>query len=170
MNEYERRLIEIVQRHTDLKGIVSSLGRSSIIEHFSYTAQVWNTVDSAPFGTGVSTVLTMQSDAWFVLQAISSCVGYVDNFQWFLDSGGIQVEITDLGAGQVMFFEPGSAGVLTATISRPQTGIPFILPIPRLIAPNTSIKIDATRLIDDGSGGQPNGFFVNLIGSRVTQV
>lgn len=171
MNEFERRMIEVAQRHVDLSDIAKAMGRTAQIEHFGYTARLGTVASPLLSGVMQSKVLAMQSDAWFVLQYVSSCVIRPDEPWYMQDSGNIKLQITDTGAGSVLFSTPSSAGVLTATISRPQTGTPFLLPIPRLIPPNTNVKIDATQMGVNGTDNkEPLGFWIALMGSRVAQV
>lgn len=170
MNEFERRQIEVAKRHVDLSALVKRLGGSPLVEHFGYTVQIGGPYVPLLNGVTQSKILAMQSDAWFVLQYVSSCVVRPDQPWYFQDSGNIKLQITDTGAGNILYSTPSTAGVLTATISRPQTGTPFLLPIPRLIAPNTNIKIDATQLgVNITDNLEPIGFWLSLMGSRVTQ-
>jgi hypothetical protein len=167
-NEFERRMVEIARRHKDLESVVAGLGSRAVIEHFGYTVQIGTEASPLVSGVQQSEILAMQADAWFVLEYISSCV-ITDGIPWYcLDSGAVQIQLTDTGQGHTLYSTPSSAGVLTATISRPQTGIPFLLAIPRLIPPNTNIKIDATQFADDAT--TIDAIFVSLIGSRVAMV
>jgi hypothetical protein len=170
MNEFERRMLEVARQHVDLAEALHSMGSNAIVEHFGYSARIGSEASPLLDGVQQSTLLALQSDAWFVLQYISSCVVLPDSTWYGTDSGNIQLQITDTGEGNVLYSTPSSAGVLTATISRPQTGIPFLLPIPRLIPPNTNIKIDVTQMGVTVDNTEPVGFFISLMGSRVAMI
>ena len=158
MNEFERRLLEVAQNHNDLVELAGAAGKGALVEHFTYCFK-FNLV------TPVLTILKpILSDAWFVLQYISSAVQLTASQQWLTDSGLIQLQLTDTGSGDILFSEPLSAGVLTGTISRAQSGVPMLLPIPRLISPNTIIKADVTPLTAGA-----DAFYLVLGGSRIAQ-
>ena len=159
MNEFERRLLEVVQNHNDLATLAKAAGPAPLVEHFSYTWRM-------DLNLNQTTILKpMLSDAWFVIQYVASCVQNESSYQWFTDSGQIQLQLTDTGSGEILFSQPLSAGVLTGTISRAQTGTPMLLPIPRLVAPNTIMKAD---IVPQGSAvGDADVFFLTLGGSRI---
>lgn len=168
MNEYERRRLELAQNHEDLRGLIASMKRTAVIEHFGYTASLGSV--AAPLVNAVpqSVNIPLQADAYFLLQYISTAVIRPNTPWYFTDSGSISLQITDTGAGEVLFNTPSLAGILAGTPTRPQTGIPLLLPIPRLIRPNTTIKIDATQLgVNVTDNQQPVGFFISLLGSRI---
>ncbi len=141
------------------------------MEHFGYTLRLGS--EASPLLNGVmqSGVLVMQSDAWFLQEYVNSCVIRPDLPYWFTDSGNINLRVTEPGAGEVWYSSPSSAGVLTATISRAQTGIPLLLPTPRLIPPNTNVRVDATQLgVNITDNQEPIGFWITLGGSRIAMV
>lgn len=168
MNELERRTLEVAQNHQDLKRLVASLKRTAVIEHFGYTATLGSV--AAPLVNAVpqSVNLPLQADAYFLLQYVSTAV-IKPNTPWYCtDAGNILLQITDTGSGEVLFNTPSLAGILTGTTVRPQTGVPLLLPIPRLIKPNTTVKIDVTQLgVNVTDNQQPVGFFISLLGSRI---
>lgn len=171
MNEFDARLVDVAQNHADLVELARSLGASGLVEHFSYTLPIGS--EAAPLVNGVlrAGVLAMEADAFFVLQYVSSCVVRPDMPYWFLDSGNIKLRIADTGAGDVIYSSPLSAGVLTATISRAQTGIPLLLPIPRLIPPQTNINVEVTQLgVNVTDNQEPIGFWLFFGGSRIAMV
>jgi len=168
MNEFDARLLDVTQNHVDLAELLQALGANGQIEHFGYTLQLGSAASPLLSGVMQADVLALQSDAWFVLQYVSSCVVRPNTPQWFTDSGNIMLRIVDTGAGEVLYSTPSSAGVLTATISRPQTGVPLLLPLPRIIPPNTNIQVSATQLgVNVVDNFEPIGFWVFLGGSRI---
>lgn len=170
MNEFDRRILSVAQNHVDLAELAHSLGGTAIVEHFGYTLKIGSAADPISFGFPRSATLAMQSDAWFFLQYVSSCVMYPDSSFWFQDSGGIQLQVTDTGSGEVLYSTPSSAGSLTATISRAQPGAPLLLPIARILPPNTNIKVDITEIGVSSMGSDPVSFWLFFGGSRVAQV
>lgn len=168
MNEFERRVLEITQNHKDLRDLVARLKKSAVIEHFGYTGSVGSI--AAPLVNGVtqSFNIPLQADAYFLMQYIATAVIRPDTPWYCTDSGNIMLQITDTGSGEVIYNTPSSAGILTGTTVRPQTGVPLLLPIPRLIRPNTTIKVDVTQSgVNVSDNQQPVGFFISLLGSRI---
>lgn len=168
MNEFERRQIEVAQNYADLKGVVAAMQQTAVIEHFGYTRRLGSI--AAPFVAGVqqSVNIQLQADAYFVLNYISTCVIRPERPWYCLDSGNMLLQITDTGSGEVLFNTPSVAAILTGTCVRPQTGIPLLLPIPRVIKPNTTIKVDVTQATSNGTDNQPAvGFFISLLGTRI---
>ena len=171
MNEFDRRLIEVAANHVDLSAMARALGAGGQFEHFSYVLRIGTEDEPLLDGVERSGYLAMQSDAWFVMQYVSSCVIRPDSPQWFTDSGSIQLRVTDTGESDSLYSSPTSAGVLTATISRPQTGIPLLLPIPRIVPPNTNLKVDVTQLgVNLTDNQEPIGFWLFFGGSRIAVV
>lgn len=168
MNEFERRQLEVTQNHVDLRQVVADMKRSAIIEHFGYVATLGSI--AAPLVNGVtqSANIPLQADAYFVLQYVTTCVIRPDFPYLCSPSGNVLLQITDTGSGEVLFNAPNVAAILTGTVARPQTGIPLLLPIPRVIKPNTTVKIDATQYgVNVTDNQQPVGFFISLLGSRI---
>lgn len=170
MNEWERRVLEVTQQHNDISELVASLGGHLAVEHFGYTVQIGSRANTLNDGVTQSKLLAMQSDAWFVLQYLTCCVIRPSTPWYFSDAGNIKLQISDTGAGYTLFSQPNSAGVVTGTISRPQTGTPLLLPVPRFIPPNTNIKIDATQMGVSDDNEEPLGFWISLMGSRIAMV
>jgi hypothetical protein len=168
MNEFNRRMLALAQQHADLRSLVAAMGSTATIEHFGYSLRLGSEASPLTDGTLFSDVIPMQADSWFALQYVSSCVIRPETPYWCSDSGNVQLEMTDTGAGFTFYSTPSSAGVLTATISRPQPGIPFLLPILRLIPPSTNVKVDARQMgVNVTDNQEPIAFFVSLQGSRI---
>lgn len=168
MNEFERRSLEVSQNHVDLKTIVAAMKRFAVIEHFGYTARVGTIAAPLVAGAPQSVNIPLQADAYFLLQYVSTSV-IKPNTPWLCtDSGNAILQITDTGSGEVLFNTPSPGALVTGTSVRAQSGIPLLLPIPRLIKPNTIVKTDVTQLGSNGTDNQqPVGFFISLIGSRI---
>ena len=67
------------------------------------------------------------------------------------------IQITDTGTGKTFFNQPTFMGLVTG-----QTGYPFLLPAPRLIAPNTNIQYNVTNL-----ASAARNFYLTMIGARL---
>lgn len=166
MNEFERRMIEVASRQQDLNNVLAAMGQNVLKESFGYTYKT--PVSPLVVGATQTGIVQMMSDSWFVLHAISSCVVTQGSYQWFTDSGSIEIEVTDSGSGYELYSNPSSAGVLTATVNRPSTGIPFLFPVPHLIPPNSNVKIDVTQFADTATAYE--AVYVFFTGTRVALV
>lgn len=183
MNEWERRITEVLQNHVDLLSVAKTLSANPLIEYFGYTLQIGSPA-GGNLGKGIAQqgTIIVQADAYFVLEYISTCVIRTDNPNVAQDSRGINLQITDTGAGGVLYNQPFDAGLMTGTpgansysaavgnsFLQVQSGIPFIFPVPRIISPHTNIKIEATQTLTQAGGTETELFVVSLMGARVTQ-
>lgn len=178
LSEFERRFLEVTQNHLDLMEALRATGSNLPPEYFGYTAQIGSAASPLVAGVTQSAVITIQADAWFVLQYISAGVilpngsTYGDQSQ-MNDAGNILLQVTDTGAGQDLFSQPQGlpgfpAAMVAGTPTRASAGIPYVFPTPRLIPPNTNIKIDCTQLgFTALTNPQPLGAYVMLNGARV---
>lgn len=176
LNEFERRFLEVTQNHLDLKE--ANAGSALPPEYFGYSIQIGSS--AAPLVSGVSQqgIIPIQADAWFVIEYISVGVilpagsTYGDLTQ-ITDAGNIQLQITDTGAGQELYNLPSGfpgfpAILLAGSPIAAAAGIPYVFPTPRLIPPNTNIKVEATQLgFTALTNPQPVGCYVMLNGARI---
>lgn len=170
LNEFEQRLEQVMANHMDVTGLVQALGSKALVQHFGYDLQLGSAASPLLSGVGQAGQIAIRSDSWFLFSYINSCVIRPNSPQWFTDSGNVLIQVVDTGAADVLFSSRGSAGTHTATVSRPQTGIPLLLPLPRLIPPNTNIRIEATQLGVNGTDNQePIGFWIALMGARIME-
>lgn len=178
MNEWERRNLEVLQNHKDLMDIAGTLGAHPIIEYFGYTAKIGLAsggilAQNAP----QQTTIIVQADAYFVLEYITTACVKTDRRSVMQDTGGINLQITDTGAGGVIYNTAFNAGIMTGTPgandydtpSQFSVGIPFIFPIPRIILPHTNIKIEMSRVTTEAGGAETQQFVIALMGARVTR-
>jgi hypothetical protein len=173
MNEWERRQLEITQNHKDLLIATRSLGENALVEYFSYTAIVGSKANPLVVGVAQQTVLAIQSDASFVLAYIQTCVVIPDPALqgiFCLPAGNVLMQITDTGAGELLYSAAAPASILGGTVLPAMTGIPMLLPIPRLIPPNTNIKVEATQLNSSVPNPAAYSLYVTLSGARVTNI
>lgn len=178
LNEFERRFLEVTQNHLDLMEAVHSVGGGQAPEYFGYTAVIGSA--AAPLLSGVTqqAVIAIQADAWFVLEYISTGVilpngSTFGDLSQVVDSGNILLQITDTGAGQELYSLPSGLGgfpaaMVSGTPLAAAAGIPYVFPTPRLIPPNTNIKIEATQFgLTALTNPEPVGFYIMLNGARV---
>lgn len=174
MNEWERRVLEVSQNHDDLMEAAGAMSADALVEYFGYLGQI-GTI-AAPLVSGIpqQTVVAIQADSSFVLQYVSSCVLYsnatVGNGVIFNPSGNILLQITDTGAGEVLYSGPSLAGILGGTVAGGFCGIPMLLPIPRVIPPNSNVKIEVTQVGVSAANLAPVTVYVALLGARVANL
>jgi len=170
MNEFEKRMIDIAQRQQDLDAVLMAMGRNVLKEHFGYTTSVTFGQFDPPPTTARTKLISIQSDAWFVMHSISACMQKSNTPQWFTDAGPFQIQVTDTASGYTLYSEPSTAGVLTSVNNRAITGVPFLFPIPHIIPPNANIKIDLVQKWDTADGFLADTIFVTLLGTRVAMI
>jgi hypothetical protein len=172
-NEYERRWIEVIKNHMDLVSALRASSAAANVEYFGYNVRIGT--EAAPLLNGVTqeAVIAIQADADFVLSYISTGVllpSVVGNlFANLTSSANVRFQITDTGAGETLFSQPIPAFLASGTALTGASGIPLILPIPRIIPANTNVKIEATQLGNGANNPEPVGFFVSLIGARAAR-
>lgn len=173
MNEFERRSIEVLQNHRDIQTLLKSFGRKAIVEYFAYSARIGTRANPLVAGVKQQTVLAIQSDAYFVLQYVSVAqlpsLNANPQSSAIFDGGNFLLQITDTGAGATLYSAESLAGILTGTVDPGVSGIPMLLPIPRLIPPNTNIKIEITQLGTQAINQSVLGAFVCLMGARIVE-
>lgn len=173
MNEWERRRIETFKNHLDLMSIAQRLGPNALVEYFGYSAQVGSQAAPLVLGVPQQSIIAVQADSHFVLQYISTAIVQPDvalQGIYALPSGNIILQITDTGAGEVLYSSPANAATVTGTVLPGQTGIPLLLPVPRVIPPNTNIKIEAQVFNSGAAYPAPYACYVSLLGARVAQI
>lgn len=180
MNEWERRVLAIVQNHADLITAARSLGPDALIEYFGYGATIGGTgaVNGGPLLNGVTqqATITIQADALFVLQFVSCGVvlpatATNGGIHLATNALNINLQITDVGAGEILFSRAISAALVAGSPGAGSAGIPLILPIPRIVPSNTNIKIEATQNgLTALTNTEPVGCYVSLLGARVAQI
>lgn len=180
MNEYERRIIELTQNHLDLTQAAQSVNPNAIVEPFSYSLRIGSVANPLVAGVTQQGVIVVQADAYFILSYINTGV-IVPTTAAFYDGvvntpGNISFQMQDTGTGDIIYSRPSPAAIAAGAVltgqfgTSGQTGIPMLLPFPRVIRPNTNIKFEVTQMgVDAVNNPQPVGFFVTLTGSRVGQ-
>lgn len=157
MNDFERRLLDIVKNSSYIASVARADQRIVNIDYFSYNIRLGTTVAAIANGATVSGFAQIQADSDFVLTYIAGDVlNAAGNAINTLASALLQ--ITDTGSGKTFFSEPTLFGMVTG-----RGGFPFLLPSPRVINPNTNLKVDFTN----NTGGVVPGAFISFMGARV---
>jgi hypothetical protein len=178
LNEFERRFLEVTQNHLDLIEAIQATGSNLPPEYFGYTVQIGSAAVPLASGVTQSAVITIQADAWFVLQYVQTGVilpngSTFGDLSQVTDAGNILLQVTDTGAGQELYSQPlGMPGFPAITVTGSPgpgaAGLPYVFPTPRLLPPNTNIKVDMTHSgVLAGVNPNPVAGFIMLNGARV---
>lgn len=169
MNEFERRFLEVAQNHEDFKRALADAGIFTYPEYRGYV------MTFGAFASNVTQtqVLAIEADAAFILQYIT--VGVIlpngstnGSLARISNSANVTFQLTETGSGQTLFNQPVSAGLTAGSPLPGAPGIPFLLPIPRYIPPNTNLKADLTNLGETlVTNPLPVAAYVVLNGTRV---
>ncbi len=178
LNEWERRYLEVTQNHLDLMRAVEEIGSGLPPEYFGYAATIGSATNPLMEGVTQSTSIAIQADAWFVIQYLT--VGVVlpngsttGDLSQITDGANLLLQLTDAGAGQELYSQPrGLAGFPAVLVAgspiAAAAGIPYVFPTPRLVPPNTNIKVDVTQFgFTAVSNPRPVGAYIVLNGARV---
>jgi hypothetical protein len=152
MNDFERRALDIAQSSTYLT-LYARQGQQVLgIEYFGYSVEM----DNIAAGAAATSIFQVQSDSDFVCTYLSGvCVNPASAAIDPVPTGLIQ--ITDTGSGKTFFNQPTFLGLVLG-----QGGYPFLLPAPRLIAPNTNIQYNVTNLQT-----APRNIYITMLGARI---
>jgi hypothetical protein len=150
MNEFERRLLDAVQNSAWIASVARP-GRTILdIDYYNYNTSILGLVTA----TTSTAVIQIQSDSDFAIAYMSGAAivaGAVQNDPVAL------IQYTDTGTGKTFFQNPTLFSLVEGN-----NGLPFYLPAPRVLAPNTNINVTITNNI-----GSTADFFVNLLGARI---
>jgi hypothetical protein len=153
MNDFERRALDIAQSSTYLTVYARQGQTITGIEYFGYSAEI----DALAAGATNTTTFQVLSDSDFVCtyltgSAVNPANGQVDAVPQAL------LQITDTGSGKTFFNQPSFMGLVTG-----QGGYPFLLPAPRLIAPNTNIQYQVQNILTAGT----RTYYLTMLGARI---
>lgn len=150
MNEFERRLIDAMQQDSWIKQVARKDKKIVDVDYFVYTA----TLTALAVGNSAQTNIQVQADSDFALAYMSGQM-VVGGAVSFLPS---TVQITDTGSGKTFFSAPALFNLVMGN-----AGLPFYLPAPRVIAPNTNIQLNVTNV---AMGGATDYWFA-FLGARI---
>ena len=174
LNEFQRRFLEVVQQRLYLH---QANAGGPDPESFGYPAILGNG-SQLTNGATVQSIITVQSDAWFLWEYISTGVvlpatGAFGDPSQVTGAGNVLLQITLPGMGDDLYHIPAGfsgvpAAITTGSSVSAAAGIPYIFPTPVLLPPNTNINISATQLgVAAGSNPVPLAFYVMLHGARI---
>lgn len=151
MNDFERRMLDISQNSAYIAAVARQGQKIIAIDSFAYNL----TIGPVPSTTQAQGIIQIQSDSDFVLIYMQG-VGVVNNAIAINPNATVQIQ--DTGSGKTFFNQPTQL-----SLSFGNTGFPFILPSPRVIAPNTNIKVDITNIFSAAD----STYYFSFWGARV---
>lgn len=152
MDDFQRRALDIADTSSYL-ALYARSGQSILgIDYFGYNCEI----DNLAAGASGQALVQIQSDSDFVLTYLSAN-GLVTATGATLGFLNATTQITDTGTGKTFFNQPALMGLVFGL-----SGYPFLLPAPRLIAPNTNIKFDITNLT-----ATANTYYISMLGARI---
>lgn len=172
MNELERRLLEITQNHIDFVQALQEAGGGNLVEYKGYSASF----GAFTSGTPQNVIIPIEADAHFVLQYISVSVilpagSTYGGITQATSAGNVLLLLTDTGKGEVIYNQPVPAALAAGTPRAGSAGIPFLFPVPRVILPNTNIKVELQNLgLTALTNPLPQAAYITLNGARVQVV
>jgi len=153
MNDFERRVLDVVQSASYIDAVRRKDQKILAIDYFAYNVNIADV--PAATGTG-SGIIQVQSDSDFALVYMSA--GVTDQVPAFVANPMALAQVTDTGSGKTFFSAPALFGLVFGG-----GGFPFLLPAPRVVAPNTNIKIDVSNF----SAATVYDFYFSLMGARI---
>lgn len=139
-----------VAMSTYLKDFVRPGAPITAIDYFVYNANIAAVAANTP----AQLILQTQSDSDFVLTNLS---GAVIAAAAPTPRYPATIQITDMGTGKTYFNQPTLFEQVFGL-----GGFTFVLPTPRVLAPNTKLALDILSLV-----GASADFWISLIGARI---
>lgn len=157
MNDFQRRFLDILQTSQYIASVARKGQTIVAIDYFGYNVQITNAGAAIATGATVSAFIQIQADSDFVASYVAGNV---------LNAAGTAItanpvctiQMTDTGSGKTFFSNPTLFGMVTGS-----GGFPFLLSAPRVLAPNTNVKIDFTN----NTGANVASAYVALLGARI---
>ncbi len=157
MNDFERRFLDILQTSQYIAGVARQGGKIVAIDYFAYNTKIDSNGSAIPDDATVSGFLQVQADSDFVMSYIAADAIDAAGTA-VLDDPVITAQITDTGSGKTFFSNPTLLSLVTG-----KGGFPFLLPAPRVVNPNTNIKVDITNR----TGANVTAVYISFIGARI---
>ncbi len=145
MDDFQRRLLDVTQSSTWLAAFARNTPDVLAMDPFVYNGNVL----AVAGGASAEFIIPINSDSDFAMV-------YMSGQQ--IGAGTATVQFTDTGSNKTFYNQPTLFPMVLGS-----AGFPFLLPSPRLVAPNTNIKVDVTNL----SVATPMDFWVSLAGARI---
>lgn len=157
MNVAERRLMANNQFTPWIMAYARPGKKPQIIDPFAYNGSL-----NAQLGNSLATgstdqfVIPIQSDSDFLLTNMSGVL--IDPVSHeALSPRDVTVQITDTGSGKTFFSDYTNFSLVFGL-----AGFPFMVPAPRLIAPNTNIQVSITN-----NSGATVDVYCSFFGARI---
>lgn len=151
MNEFERRLLTSIAQNSWIATIAKQDANIIGIEYYNY-----NTISPFTIAAGATGVqlIQIQSDSDFGMVYMS---GVAVSAGVVVTNPNALLQIQDTGTGKTFFGNPTLFPLVMGV-----GGIPFYLPAPRLVSPQTALQVTITNQ----TAGSLD-FYVNFLGARI---
>lgn len=159
---FQARYLSILKASPYLAAVLRP-GKDPVdIAYYAYNTRIGT--DAVPLATGVAQTQTIetQSDSDFVLTFLSAAVQPTAGGPMQYNAN-VTLQVQDLSTGKLMFSTDAAIGLVTGA-----GGFPFVLPAPRVWAPNISIACKVTNhdaIMNAGAG--PVGVYLAFHGTRI---
>jgi hypothetical protein len=155
MDEFKRRLLDAVQNGSWIASVARQDRKILDVDYYNYNTLIDNNGAGIASGATGQGTIQIQSDSDFAI-AYMSGVSVVNNTVG--NSPYATIQITDTGTGKTFFNAPTLFGLVMGS-----NGLPFYLPAPRVVAPNTNLQFAINNINSAGNAS----FYVNLLGARI---
>ncbi len=157
MNEFERRYLDVLQTSDLIASVARPNAKIIGIDYYNYCMNPTNTPGLAAVASGAAAqgIIQIQADSDFAIT-------YMSGSQVVANAVVVNpvttLQITDTGTGKTFFSGQTLFGLVMGS-----GGLPFYLPAPRVVAPNTNLQFN---LINVNSAGAAD-YYINLLGARI---
>lgn len=149
-NDFERRMLDVIKSSEFIASIARKDKNIVAIEYYAYNTSLTGILTLTQATLGIQ----VQADSDF---AITYCAGAVVSAGAIVGAPLLTVQYTDTGSGKTFYSAPTLFGIVHGT-----GGLPYFLPAPRVLAPNTNINIAANNL-----SAVTYDVYISLMGARV---
>jgi hypothetical protein len=161
-NAFQDKYLALINQSPYIQSIARPGQQIIAVEYYCYNGQVGSVAVPLAVGVPQSTVIETQSDSDFAVTFISTSVQEIAGANVAYNDN-VAMQILDNASGK-LFFNIATVAPLVSGAG----GFPFVLPAPRVIAPNTNLTITATNrdtVVNGGAG--PVGLLFALHGTRI---
>lgn len=152
MNDFERRLVDTSLTSVYLAEFARQGQTVLGIDYFAYNSSA--SIRGVVAGAAAQDIIPLQSNSDFVMMYMSGIANINGTISGLPNA---TLQFTDSGSGKTYYNQPTLfSNVIGAG------GYPFLLPSPRVLAPNTNVKIDVVN-----NEAVTVDFWISLMGARV---
>lgn len=157
MDDFQIRLLSVMQNSSFIAAVARQDREILGIDYFGYNAgpQQYSTLSQIAVGASTTTLVPVQADSDFVLTYFSAAAIQANAL---VTNPLMTIQLTDTGTGKTFFSSSTLVGLISGN-----NGFPFVLPAPRVIAPNVNVKIDVNLI----AGAGPMDLWLSFLGARV---